>query len=181
MPRLRSTVAFSQGLALLFLSLDAQFVGFAQILVYIGAVAILVVFAILLTRGSDLPKDGVFSRTWSVGLVIAAAVFANAGWAVLQSSSALQQQTAVTSGNRARHRRRAHGPLCVASRDRGPVADRGNRRRGDCGHAREKEAQMTGFATPLSGYLLVAALLFAIGLAGALTAATPSWFLSASS
>jgi NADH-quinone oxidoreductase subunit J len=88
------TVAFA-GLALLFLSLDAQFVGFAQILVYIGAVAILVVFAILLTRGSDLPKDGVFSRTWSVGLVIAAAVFAMLGWAVLQSSSALQQQTAV--------------------------------------------------------------------------------------
>ena len=45
------TVAFA-GLALLFLNLDAQFAGFAQILVYIGAVAILVVFAILLTRGS---------------------------------------------------------------------------------------------------------------------------------
>ena len=44
------TVAFA-GLALLFLQLDAQFAGFAQILVYIGAVAILVVFAILLTRG----------------------------------------------------------------------------------------------------------------------------------
>ena len=46
------TVAFA-GLALLFLQLDAQFAGFAQILVYIGAVAILVVFAILLTRGSE--------------------------------------------------------------------------------------------------------------------------------
>ena len=40
--------------------------------------------------------------------------------------------------------------------------------RGDCGHAREREAQVTA-ATPLAGYLLVAALLFAIGLAGALT------------
>ena len=55
-------------LALLFLDLDAQFAGFAQILVYIGAVAILVVFAILLTKGSETPKDGVFSRTWLVGL-----------------------------------------------------------------------------------------------------------------
>lgn len=88
------TVAFA-GLALLFLSLDAQFVGFAQILVYIGAVAILIVFAILLTRGADLPMDGVFSGTWLVGLVIAAAVFAVLGWAVLQSSNALPQQTAV--------------------------------------------------------------------------------------
>jgi NADH-quinone oxidoreductase subunit J len=69
------TVAFA-GLALLFLNLDAQFAGFAQILVYIGAVAILVVFAILLTRGSETPKDGVFSRSWLAGLAIAAAVFA---------------------------------------------------------------------------------------------------------
>ena len=77
------------------MQLDAQFAGFAQILVYIGAVAILIVFAILLTRGSDLPKDGVFSRTWAVGLVIAAAVFAVLAWAVLQSVRAVPQQTAV--------------------------------------------------------------------------------------
>ena len=88
------TVAFA-GLALLFLQLDAQFAGFAQILVYIGAVAILIVFAILLTRGSELPKDGVFSRSWFVGLVIAAGVFAVLGWAVLQSVRAVPQQTAV--------------------------------------------------------------------------------------
>ena len=59
------TLAFL-GLALLFLRLDAQFAGFAQILVYVGAVAILVVFAILLTRGSEIPKEGVFSKTWLV-------------------------------------------------------------------------------------------------------------------
>jgi len=91
---LATTVAFA-GLALLYLELDAQFAGFAQILVYIGAVAILIVFAILLTRGSDVPKDGVFSRTWAVGLVIAAAVFAVLGWAVLESIRAVPQQAAV--------------------------------------------------------------------------------------
>ena len=37
--------------------LDAQFVGFAQILVYVGAVAILIVFAILLTRGTEPGAD----------------------------------------------------------------------------------------------------------------------------
>jgi len=88
------TVAFA-GLALLFLQLDAQFAGFAQILVYIGAVAILIVFAILLTRGSDLPKGGVFSPTWFVGLVIAAGVFVVLGWAIIQSGRAFPQQTAV--------------------------------------------------------------------------------------
>ena len=88
------TVAFA-GLALLFLELDAQFAGFAQILIYIGAVAILIVFAILLTRSSESPKGGVFSNTWIVGLVIAAGVFAVLGWAVLQSVRAVPQQTAV--------------------------------------------------------------------------------------
>jgi NADH-quinone oxidoreductase subunit J len=86
------TVAFA-GLALLFLELDAQFAGFAQILVYIGAVAILVVFAILLTRGSETPKDGVFSHTWLAGLAVAAAVFAVLGWAVLQAAPLLPGAT----------------------------------------------------------------------------------------
>jgi NADH-quinone oxidoreductase subunit J len=87
------TVAFA-GLALLFLQLDAQFAGFAQILVYIGAVAILVVFAILLTRGSETAEQGVFSRTWLVGLCIASAVFAVLGWAVIRSVSAIPRQAA---------------------------------------------------------------------------------------
>jgi NADH-quinone oxidoreductase subunit J len=87
------TVAFA-GLALLFLELDAQFAGFAQILIYIGAVAILVVFAILLTRGSETPKDGVYSRSWLVGLVTAAGIFAVLGWAVLHSTAALPHETA---------------------------------------------------------------------------------------
>jgi NADH-quinone oxidoreductase subunit J len=87
------TVAFA-GMALLFLQLDAQFVGFAQILVYIGAVAILIVFAILLTRGAELPKEGVFSKTWLAGLAIAAGVFAVIGWAVLQSIDAVPQRNA---------------------------------------------------------------------------------------
>ena len=56
------TVAFA-GMALLFLQLDAQFAGFAQILVYIGAVAILVVFAILLTRGRRPPKAASIAGT----------------------------------------------------------------------------------------------------------------------
>lgn len=79
------TVAFA-GLAFQFLDLDAQFAGFAQILVYIGAVAILVVFAILLTRGSETPKEGVFSPSWLAGLAVAAAVFAVLGWAVMDSA-----------------------------------------------------------------------------------------------
>jgi len=68
------TVTFA-GLAAFYLQLDAQFVGFAQILVYIGAVAILIVFAVLLTRGSEPPLRSIFSSGWTVGVGIAVVVF----------------------------------------------------------------------------------------------------------
>jgi NADH-quinone oxidoreductase subunit J len=78
------TVTFA-GLALLYLELGAQFAGFSQILVYIGAVAILVVFAILLTRGAGVPEYRGYSTQWLLGLVIAAGVFALLAWAVMKS------------------------------------------------------------------------------------------------
>jgi NADH:ubiquinone oxidoreductase subunit 6 (subunit J) len=45
------------GMAGVFLWLGVQFAGFAQILVYVGAISILVVFAILLTRGTQEGSD----------------------------------------------------------------------------------------------------------------------------
>jgi NADH-quinone oxidoreductase subunit J len=78
------TITFA-GLALLYLQLDAQFAGFSQILVYIGAVAILVVFAILLTRASGSLAERNYSPGWLLGLVISAGVFALLAWAVTRS------------------------------------------------------------------------------------------------
>jgi len=124
------TVAFG-GLALLFLSLDAQFAGFVQILVYIGAVAILIVFAILLTRGSDVPKDGVFSPTWLTGVAIAAAVFAVIGWAVINSVNAIPQQAAVPQGGRRRAPGARGRPASAGSR-----TPRAQRRRPRTRHGR---------------------------------------------
>jgi NADH-quinone oxidoreductase subunit J len=90
------TVAFA-GLALLFLGLDAQFAGFTEIMVYIGAVAILVVFAILLTRGSETPKDSVYSRYAFSGVAAAAGVFAVLAWAVLNSARVLPNEVQTPS------------------------------------------------------------------------------------
>jgi NADH:ubiquinone oxidoreductase subunit 6 (subunit J) len=92
------TVTFA-GLALLYLQLDAQFAGFAQILVYIGAVAILVVFAILLTRGAGVQEYRSYGSRWFGSLVIAAAVFALLTWAVVKSlpaGGAIAQTPSVT-------------------------------------------------------------------------------------
>lgn len=75
------------GLAATYLWLNAEFVGFAQILVYVGAVAILIVFAILLTRGSGSSSEAVFSSTWVMGVAIAIAVFAVLGGLALTSKA----------------------------------------------------------------------------------------------
>jgi NADH-quinone oxidoreductase subunit J len=64
------------GLAALYLQLSAQFAGLAQILVYVGAVAILIVFAILLTRSGEPGKESIFSGSWIIGVGVAIAVFA---------------------------------------------------------------------------------------------------------
>src|ERR1041385_5479075 len=73
------------GLAALFLQLDAQFVGLAQILVYIGAVAILIVFAILLTRGSEPPPQPALASGWVLGIGVAALAFGSLAAALLAS------------------------------------------------------------------------------------------------
>jgi NADH-quinone oxidoreductase subunit J len=83
------TLTFA-GLAALYLQLNVQFVGFAQILVYVGAVAILIVFAILLTRGIESPEQKLFSSSWLSGLIVAVAVFAVLSIAV--ASSTLQRR-----------------------------------------------------------------------------------------
>lgn len=76
-------------LAALYLQLEAQFIGFAQILVYVGAVAILIVFAILLTRSGGGPSGGGLGvhGGWS-GIVVAAVTFATLWVAILSSSLA---------------------------------------------------------------------------------------------
>ena len=74
------------GLAAAYLSLQAQFVGFAQILGYVCAVAILIVFAVLLTRGGEPSTDRVFSLTWLTGLAVAVGVFGLLAWAVCKSA-----------------------------------------------------------------------------------------------
>ncbi|MBI1839308.1 MAG: NADH-quinone oxidoreductase subunit J [Verrucomicrobia bacterium] len=60
------------GLAAIYLCLDAQFVGLVQILVYVGAVGILLVFAILLTRGGGAELSPFFSPSWAIGAGAAA-------------------------------------------------------------------------------------------------------------
>ena len=69
------------GISAFFFLLGAEFVGLVQIFVYIGAVAVLIVFTILLTR-YDVEK--VRSFNWS-GVVVAVAVFGGLVWAIAKT------------------------------------------------------------------------------------------------
>jgi NADH-quinone oxidoreductase subunit J len=69
------------GVAAFYFLLGAEFVGLVQVFVYIGAVAVLIVFTILLTR-RDAEKDRGFN--WS-GVVIALAVFGGLLWSILRT------------------------------------------------------------------------------------------------
>ena len=70
------------GVAAFYFLLGAEFVGLVQIFVYVGAVAVLIVFTILLTR-HDAEKVRGFN--WS-GVVVALAVFGALLWAILKTS-----------------------------------------------------------------------------------------------
>jgi NADH-quinone oxidoreductase subunit J len=78
------TFAFA-GLAAVYLLLGAQFIGLAQILVYIGAVAILIVFAILLTRDAGASSRSAVSSSWIESGTVALVIFCVLAWAIHHS------------------------------------------------------------------------------------------------
>lgn len=71
------------GLAAFFFLLGAEFVGLVQVFVYVGAVAVLIVFTILLTRRED--EDAV-GFNWG-GVLVAIVVFAGLLWTILNTAS----------------------------------------------------------------------------------------------
>ena len=79
------TLGFA-GIAMFYLQLGAQFVGFTQILVYVGAVAILAVFAIMMTHNDKPMAPPASSSPWILGGIVAAAVFAVLARAIVSST-----------------------------------------------------------------------------------------------
>ncbi len=70
------------GVAAFYFLLGAEFVGLVQVFVYVGAVAVLIVFTILLTRHEAVKSHGF---NWS-GVVIALAVFGGLLCAILKTT-----------------------------------------------------------------------------------------------
>ena len=61
-------------LAVLYIALGAEFVGFVQLLVYVGAVAILILFAILLTPSGEVAASNNPLRNFKVSAAVNAAL-----------------------------------------------------------------------------------------------------------
>jgi NADH-quinone oxidoreductase subunit J len=78
------------GIAVIYLQLGAQFAGFTQLMVYIGAVAILAVFAIMMTHRPESNAAEAYSPHRLAGSLIAAAVFTTLAWAIHTSPLAAQ-------------------------------------------------------------------------------------------
>jgi len=69
------------GIAAFYFLLGAEFVGLVQVFVYVGAVAVLIVFTILLTR-----RDAVAPERFNwPGVIVALAVFAGLIWAIYKT------------------------------------------------------------------------------------------------
>jgi NADH:ubiquinone oxidoreductase subunit 6 (subunit J) len=75
------------GIAAFYLWADAQFVAFAQVLVYVGAVSMIVLFAVLLTRHKRDGDDTISISAWSRGTggvmvaIVVAGILCGAGLA----------------------------------------------------------------------------------------------------
>jgi NADH-quinone oxidoreductase subunit J len=78
-----SLVIVFVGVAAYFFLLGAEFVGLVQVFVYIGAVAVLIVFTILLTR-REVTGDRGFN--WG-GAIVALAVFGGLVWTIFKTKS----------------------------------------------------------------------------------------------
>ena len=74
-PRLKALALSLLGVAAIYLNLGAEFVAFSQVLVYVGAVAILIVFAVLLTQNKTERAVRGFAPQWGAALAVAALVF----------------------------------------------------------------------------------------------------------
>jgi NADH:ubiquinone oxidoreductase subunit 6 (subunit J) len=81
-------------LAGMYALLGAPIVAAAQVLIYLGAISVLILFAIMLTQAGDanLPKP--FHRQLPIAAVVALAIIGLVGWAVVQTEWALAGEAA---------------------------------------------------------------------------------------
>ena len=72
-------------LAGMYALLGAPIVAAAQVLIYLGAISVLILFAIMLTQAGDANLPAPFHRQLPIAAVVALAIIGMVGWAVVQT------------------------------------------------------------------------------------------------
>jgi NADH-quinone oxidoreductase subunit J len=70
------------GVAALYAILDAGFLAVVQVVIYIGAIAILFIFAVMLTRTEIRDRGAQVNRGWWLGVLVALLTFAGLAFTV---------------------------------------------------------------------------------------------------
>jgi NADH-quinone oxidoreductase subunit J len=71
------------GVAILYAMLNAGFLAVVQVVVYIGAIAILFIFAVMLTRKELRDRGPQHNRAWWISGIMAGITFAGLTWMVI--------------------------------------------------------------------------------------------------
>ena len=145
-------------LAGIYVLIGAPLIAAAQVIVYIGAISVLILFAIMLTQTKDAPSRLVF-QTQAVPAAIASIIIA----VVIALAIGATDWGAAAKRDPARHRGAVAAPvqrLRPAVRDRQrPAPGGGDRRR----LPRQARAGRAVVSDSLDAYLVLSGLLFAIG------------------
>ena len=81
-------------LAGMYALLGAPIVAAAQVLIYLGAISVLILFAIMLTQAGDANLPAPFHRQVPVALVISVVIMGLVGWAAVQTDWGMATQAA---------------------------------------------------------------------------------------
>ena len=158
------------GLSGLYVLLEAPFVAVVQIIIYAGAILVLFLFTVMLLNaaredGAEWDRAHPFYRQGPtrIGAVLAVVLLGQLMWAFSRIDSLSRRHRRGAAGRleRAAARPRALHRLHVRLRGDLDPDHRGDGRRGRAGR---QEGELT--VVPISHYLILSGLLFAIGTAG---------------
>jgi len=86
------------GVAVLYALLNAGFLAVVQVVVYIGAIAILFIFAVMLTRRQAADTGASLNKNWWAGAIIAVVTFGGLAYLLQSWSGFSKQAAAIPSG-----------------------------------------------------------------------------------
>ena len=102
-PRLLRAAVYLMGVLLmsagLYVMLGAEFLAGIQVLVYVGGIVVLIVFAVMLTRSGQLQQDNPPLRRKILGILASAAFAAMTGWIGWTSPFDIFKETAIATVN----------------------------------------------------------------------------------